>query len=126
LAVGLGTGNVRAGARLKLERGGLWDLFDFGGFGCDAEARDALLGVGRERGAARLGKAHPDRVPMLIIGDTPRDVAAAHVIGARCLAVATGRFGPEELAQAGADDVVDSLGGERARSCLERWLSAAL
>src|SRR6185312_16357516 len=50
-AVGLGTGNVRAGARLKLARVGLHERFAFGGFGCDDEARDALLRVGAERGA---------------------------------------------------------------------------
>ena len=50
-AIGLGTGNVRDGARLKLSRVGLHERFAFGGFGCDDEARDALLRVGAERGA---------------------------------------------------------------------------
>lgn len=122
LAVGLGTGNVREGARMKLERGGLWDLFEFGGFGCDAEARDALLDVGRARGAERLG-AEPHRCRTLVVGDTPRDIAAAHAIGARCLAVATGRFGAAELSEAGADEVVVSLASEAAKSAVERFVS---
>lgn len=108
LAVGLGTGNVRQGARLKLERFGLWSLFSFGGFGCDAEDRAELLAKGRERGAAWLD-LEPDEVQVLVIGDTPRDVHAAHAIGARCLAVSTGRFSAEELHDAGADEVVTSL-----------------
>jgi phosphoglycolate phosphatase-like HAD superfamily hydrolase len=45
----------------------------------------------------------------LVIGDTPRDVQAAHEVGVPVLAVATGRFSAEELRQAGADIVVDSL-----------------
>src|SRR5262249_19639979 len=45
LAVGLGTGNLREGARIKLERARLSQHFAFGGFGCDAEDRAALLRV---------------------------------------------------------------------------------
>lgn len=108
LAVGLGTGNVRQGARLKLERFGLWSLFAFGGFGCDAEDRAELLAKGRERGAAWLD-LEPADVQVLVVGDTPKDVHAAHAIGAHCLGVATGRFSAEELHEAGADEVVASL-----------------
>ena len=43
-AVGLGTGNVRAGAEAKLARGALWQLFDFGGFGCDLRLTRHLYG----------------------------------------------------------------------------------
>lgn len=95
-AVGLGTGNVREGARLKLSRGGLHDRFAFGGFGCDAEDRAELLRIGAARGAARLGRALAD-CRVVVIGDTPRDVDAAHAIGAECVAVATGTFTAEQL-----------------------------
>lgn len=108
LAVGLGTGNVRQGARLKLERCGLWSLFGFGGFGCDAEDRAELLAKGRERGAAWLD-VEPASVEVLVVGDTPKDVHAARAIGARCLGVATGRFSARELHDAGAEEVVGSL-----------------
>lgn len=108
LAVGLGTGNVEAGARIKLARADLNRHFAFGGFGCDDEDRAALLRAGAARGAARLGAA-PGACRVLVIGDTPRDVAAAHAIGARCLAVATGGATPDALAAAGADYVFDSL-----------------
>jgi phosphoglycolate phosphatase-like HAD superfamily hydrolase len=73
-AVGLGTGNLRAGARIKLERVELHDCFAFGGFGCDAEARVELIRVGAERGAAALG-AEVTACRVVVIGDTPRDVA---------------------------------------------------
>jgi phosphoglycolate phosphatase-like HAD superfamily hydrolase len=96
-AVGLGTGNVRPGARLKLARVGLAERFAFGGFGCDHEVRSELLRAGVARGAALLG-APVAECRMVIIGDTPKDVAAAQAIGAESLAVATGPFSMDALA----------------------------
>jgi phosphoglycolate phosphatase len=108
IALGLGTGNVRDGARIKLDRASLFDRFAFGGFGCDAEDRAAILHAGARRGAERLScELHDCRV--VVIGDTPKDVAAALAIGAEALAVATGRFVPEELTRAGATFVCDNL-----------------
>ena len=106
-AVGLGTGNVRAGAEAKLARGALWPLFDFGGFGCDAEERPALLAKGRERGLAKLPAGTLERT--LVIGDTPKDVRAAKAIGAATLAVASGSFSREQLAAEEPEWLVDSL-----------------
>jgi phosphoglycolate phosphatase-like HAD superfamily hydrolase len=101
VAIGLGTGNVRAGARAKLERFGLHHRFAFGGFGCDHEERPRLIGIGAARGAAHLG--HPlAECRVVVIGDTPRDVAAAHAIGAEAVAVATSTFGVDALRDAGA------------------------
>jgi phosphoglycolate phosphatase len=45
----------------------------------------------------------------LVIGDTPKDIACAHAMGARCLAVATGKFSAGQLRAAGADRVVQTL-----------------
>ncbi len=101
VAVGLGTGNVREGARRKLARGGLDGHFGFGGFGSDHEDRAELLRIGAERGAARLG-CRPGACRTIVIGDTPHDVAAARAIGAESLAVATGGCATEELRTAGA------------------------
>jgi phosphoglycolate phosphatase len=101
VAVGLGTGNIREGARIKLERVGIYHRFPFGGFGCDAEDRIALIRRGAERGAALLG-APLDACRVVVIGDTPKDVAAAQAIGAECVAVGTGSFSPEQLVSAGA------------------------
>ena len=116
-AVGLGTGNIEVGARIKLERGGLNHHFAFGGFGCDAEDRAELLAAGAARGAARLG-APLEECSVLVIGDTPRDVAAAHAIGATCLAVATGGATREALAEAGADHLFDDMTAPGAREVL--------
>jgi len=100
-AVGLGTGNVRDGARLKLSRAGIYEHFAFGGFGCDAEDRAELLRIGAARGAERLG-APVSACRVVVIGDTPKDIAAARAIGAECVAVATGSYGCEALLAHGA------------------------
>jgi phosphoglycolate phosphatase len=101
LAVGLGTGNIREGARVKLERVGLFDQFAFGGFGNDSEDRVELIRLGAERGALRLGLRR-DECRVVVIGDTPKDVAAARAIGAESLGVGTGSFCPAELLGSGA------------------------
>lgn len=108
LAVGLGTGNIERGARIKLARGGLNDYFDFGGFGCDAEERAELIRAGATRGAAKLGVSL-EQCRVLVIGDTTRDVAAARAIGAECLGVATGGATRDELEACGATACVADL-----------------
>src|SRR5690606_8024152 len=101
IALGLGTGNLREGAMAKLEPVGLHDRFTFGGFGCDAEDRAALIRRGAERGAETLG--HPlEACRVVIIGDTPKDVDAARAMGAQCIGVGTGGFTAEALAEHGA------------------------
>jgi len=101
LAVGLGTGNLREGARIKLEHARLYHHFPFGGFGCDAEDRAELLRIGAERGARHLGRPLGD-CRIIVIGDTPKDVAAAQAIGARSLAVETSGFKAADLLACGA------------------------
>lgn len=108
VVIGLGTGNVEAGARIKLDRGNLNDYFEFGGFGCDAEDRAELIAAGAHRGAERLGVAVHD-CRLVIIGDTPKDVAAAHANGGECIAVATGGSSREELEVCGARWVFDDF-----------------
>ena len=114
MVVGLGTGNVESGARLKLAPSVLADRFDFGGFGCDAEDRAELLAIGSERGARALGVSRAE-CRVVIVGDTPLDVAAAQRIGAECLAVATGGHDVDELSHAGADLALETLADPRAR-----------
>jgi phosphoglycolate phosphatase-like HAD superfamily hydrolase len=116
-AVGLGTGNVAHGARLKLARVGLHERFSFGGFGSDHEVRSELLAVGARRGAAALGVAM-EGCRVVVIGDTPKDVAAAQAIGAECVAVATGWFTVEQLTACGPTRVFASLAAEGAIEAL--------
>jgi phosphoglycolate phosphatase len=107
-AVGLGTGNIREGARIKLDRVGLFARFGFGGFGCDDEDRTALLRRGAERGAESLGRAL-DEVRVVVVGDTPKDVTAARGIGAESVGVGTGSFTADALLAAGATCAFASL-----------------
>jgi phosphoglycolate phosphatase-like HAD superfamily hydrolase len=108
LCIGLATGNVEHGARIKLQRGDLWRRFPFGGFGSDAGERAQLVRVAIERGQTRLGRTL-SREEVVVIGDTPKDVAAAHVAGARAIGIATGSHGVEELAACGAEQVYPTM-----------------
>ena len=100
-AIGLGTGNLKLGAAVKLERVGVYHHFAFGGFGCDAEARVEVIRRGAERGADHLGVSLTE-CRVVVIGDTPKDVAAAQGIGAESIGVGTGSFTPEALLESGA------------------------
>lgn len=89
--LGLGTGNLEAGAKLKLDRGNLNHFFEFGGYGSDASIRSQVLQISKERGEAYLG--YPvDSQKVVVIGDTPHDINAGKAIGARTIAVETGPF----------------------------------
>lgn len=93
--LGLCTGNLEAGARIKLARADLNRFFAFGGFGSDDPDRAALTRVAIER--ARVAAAGP--VDPLVIGDSPHEVTAARRNGARVALVATG-WTPREALQA--------------------------
>jgi phosphoglycolate phosphatase-like HAD superfamily hydrolase len=108
LGVGLGTGNVREGARIKLSRVGIYEKFSFGGFGSDAEDRGELIRHGAERGAEHLD-VPLSKCRVVVIGDTPKDVDAAQRIGAESLGVGTGGFSAEALREHGATHAFPSL-----------------
>ncbi|AKT39241.1 HAD family hydrolase [Chondromyces crocatus] len=117
VAIGLGTGNVLPGARLKLGRVGLFHRFSFGGYGCDHEVRHELLRIGASRGAAALG-APVDACRVVVIGDTPKDVAAAQAIGADCIAVATGQYGLDALVACNPTQAFQDLTADKALGAL--------
>jgi phosphoglycolate phosphatase len=121
VAVGLLTGNVRAGARVKLGFFGLHDYFAFGGYGDhhldrDNVAREALADVRRQLN----GAVHPQRI--WVIGDTPLDIRCARAIGARAVAVATGWHRAEELAAHAPDLLLADLSDPA--PLLSQWVSA--
>lgn len=118
VAVGLLTGNIREGARLKLGHYGLAQHFEFGGFGDehldrDDVAREALGEVRRRFD----GTVTPDRI--WVVGDTPLDVRCARSIGAKAIAVGTGWHTLEELAEHQPDLLVADLAD--AGPLLARW-----
>jgi phosphoglycolate phosphatase-like HAD superfamily hydrolase len=108
VTVGLLTGNYSDTARLKLERFALWAFFALGAFAEDAADRNSLVDVARARAGA-LGIPILEPRQIVVVGDTPLDVACGRTNGARTLAVATGSFGADALRAAGADLVLDDL-----------------
>jgi phosphoglycolate phosphatase len=100
VVLGLCTGNLARGAELKLTCAGLWGSFRFGGYGSDAEPRAEIVRTAWSR-ARELGATEG-----LVIGDTPRDVLAAHDAGLPVCGVATGRYSVHELAEHGAELVL--------------------
>ena len=106
--IGLGTGNVREGANIKLRTANILELFDLdrGGFGDDGFTRADVLSVG-------VSRCDPNgTAPVVIVGDTPRDIEAAHEIGAPCIATPYRGNTADILTAAGADLVVPGIGPE--------------
>lgn len=110
VTVGLLTGNFEEGAEIKLRYFDLWRYFTASAaFGDGAHDRNQLLHAAIDRHRLSGGEViQPEQV--LIVGDTPLDVAVATVGGARSLAVATGDYSCDELQRAGANAVLEDLG----------------
>lgn len=104
------TGTIRPNAIVKLRAFGLDGLIDaeIGGFGSDAYPKGTLIQVTRLRAAESRGVSLTEQ-GSVYIGDSPRDVDAARVGGARSIAVVSGRATHAELAAAGADAVLADL-----------------
>ena len=105
MRLSLVTGNVEGVARLKLRAAGIGGHFATGqgGFGSDSPDRADLPPVARARaGRAWNGDAPWPRERTVVIGDTPRDIACARADGIHVVAVPTGPFGAEDLAEADA------------------------
>ncbi len=106
--MGLLTGNLERGARIKLEPFGLNSLFPFGAFGSDHEDRNHLLPIAIDRFWSKFERKI-DFHQCIVIGDTPRDVDCAKPYGARVIAVATGPYSKTDLEKTEADIVVENL-----------------
>jgi phosphoglycolate phosphatase-like HAD superfamily hydrolase len=99
--LGLATGNVETGARIKLQPGDLNRYFRFGGYGSDSENRVELVRRAAEAGCEEHGRRiRPEDV--FVIGDTPLDVDAAIRAGFTAVGVGTGTYSVEELLDSGA------------------------
>lgn len=104
------TGNIEPNAEVKLAAFGLDQLLDLeiGAYGSDHRVRGELVKVARRKALDLRGAAFdPDEV--VLVGDTPLDVAAAIAGGARAVGVATGPFGEDDLRHSGADAVLPDL-----------------
>lgn len=98
MVLGLLTGNLRAGAALKLHSAGIdMTRFRVGAFGSDHHHRPELPAIAQRRAREELGLEIPGSA-VVVIGDTPADIECGRTIGARAVGVATGRYTVDELA----------------------------
>ncbi len=107
MTLGLLTGNLENGAKIKLGTLNLNEYFLEGAFGSDDEDRDNLLPIAINKFAKKGHRFTPKTC--IVVGDTPRDVQCAKIHGAGCIAVATGPYSKEDLLKTDADVVVSSL-----------------
>ncbi|HOK22444.1 MAG TPA: HAD family hydrolase [Candidatus Hydrothermia bacterium] len=105
--LGLATGNVEEGARIKLERGDLNKYFPFGGFGSDSRVRSEIVRKAVERGG-NYSKKKPDEV--YVIGDTPLDIEAGKKASCRTIGIATSIYSVEELKKCKPDYTISNMG----------------
>ncbi len=112
--IGLLTGNISLGAEIKLRHFQLWDLFSVGAYGDDHEDRNKLAAIARDRAVKKLGKPL-NGSEIVVVGDTPLDIACARAINAKALAVGTGGYTVEELKPHQADWLVQDLNELSAR-----------
>jgi phosphoglycolate phosphatase-like HAD superfamily hydrolase len=108
MSLGLLTGNFEEAARIKLGHFDLWDYFRCGAFGDDAADRNELVPFAVDR-AREGGLGSFDYGDVVVIGDTPHDVACAVAVGAMPVAVATGNFTVDQLRATGAPIVLKDL-----------------
>ena len=102
------TGNLAAGAEVKLTHYGVWHYFDFGAYADDHHERNQLGPVAAARAFEEHGEEFtPDRI--YVIGDTPRDIECGKAFGAVTVAVATGKYSREELASHRPDFLFDDF-----------------
>jgi phosphoglycolate phosphatase len=106
--LGLLTGNIEEGAKIKLAAFELDSYFSIGAFGNDDEDRNRLLPIAVDK----LHKRNSVKVSFsdcVVIGDTPLDISCSKPYGAFSVAVATGPYSAEVLSLAGADVVFNDL-----------------
>jgi phosphoglycolate phosphatase len=109
--LGLITGNGDGAAHVKLARGDLNRWFTFGAYAAAGAERADIVREAVARGEAMFGEDVPNQ-EIFVIGDTPRDIEAAHAAGCSAIGVATGHYDVAALREAGADHVVETLESE--------------
>ncbi len=108
VTLGLLTGNLERGARLKLAPPGFNRYFPFGAFGSDSADRYQLPPIAVERALAHSGRRFEGK-SVVIVGDSVHDVACGRSLGVRAVAVATGITSVERLAAERPDAIFESF-----------------
>ena len=108
IVLALLTGNLARGAEIKLRHYGVWHYFEFGAFADDHHDRNQLGPFAQARARAQRGiEFPPERI--FVLGDTPHDIACARAIGAKAIAIATGKFSQADLAAHTPDFLFEDL-----------------
>lgn len=97
LILGLLTGNIAAGAALKLKKYRVDKYFCFGAYGDDHHDRNELGPIALKRGGS-YHELELARAPVTVIGDTPKDIYCARAMAAQAVAVSSGSISHQELA----------------------------
>jgi phosphoglycolate phosphatase-like HAD superfamily hydrolase len=113
VVLGLLTGNVAEGARVKLVPTGLWDLFKVAAFGSDSPLRTDLPAIAVARAKQLTGQRFAGK-EIAVIGDTPADITCGAALGVKAVAVATGRHTIAELATHAPDHLFADFSDWRA------------
>lgn len=109
IVLGLLTGNLARGAEIKLTHYRVWHYFEFGAYADDHHDRNQLGHFARQRAREKHGfEFPPERI--FVLGDTPHDITCARAIGAKAVAIATGKFSIEELRPLNPDFLFADLG----------------
>ena len=106
--MGLATGNLEEGARVKLKRAGLNRYFRFGGFGSDCEDRVELTRIAISRSQEYIGQ-ELKKQDIYIVGDTPFDIRSSTLLGTTSVAVATGSYSTTQLKECQPDFLFSDL-----------------
>ena len=109
VVLGVLTGNLREGARIKVDAAGLgFERFRVGAFGSDHAHRAELPAIAIHRARERTGVTFSGK-EIVIVGDTPKDVACGEHLGVRTIATATGTYSVDDLAACGPDHLFPDL-----------------
>lgn len=108
IVLALLTGNLERGAELKLTHYGVWHYFEFGAYADDHHDRDQLGRFARTRAQEKHGMEFPPE-HIFVLGDTPHDISCARAVGAKAIAIATGKFSRAELGALAPDYLFDDL-----------------
>jgi phosphoglycolate phosphatase-like HAD superfamily hydrolase len=103
--LGVATGNLEMIGWIKVERAGLREWFRFGGFSDHFPVRSELVGHAAKKARELAGA----QASICVVGDTPRDIEAAHANGLAVIAVATGHFSFDELLELGPEVCTTTL-----------------
>ena len=106
--LGLLTGNIERGARIKLGAFDLNAYFSVGAFGDDNENRNLLLPIAIEK-FRKMTDIRINYQDCIVIGDTPSDVLCSKPYGAVSIAVSTGPYSHDALLETEADYVLRDL-----------------